>query len=87
MACDGKPFRRDGSVCGVCGGKETFAVDQCPRTLLRAEVMPAIEAYSLLKETKTWPNGNGWRNEPAIEVDAVRFLRGEEALSGVMNDG
>lgn len=87
IACDGKPFWRDGSVCGVCGGREVIEIEGCPRKGIDAGVYPAIEAYAILTETKTWPNGRGWLDEPQILIDAVRFLKCDDAMSGVISDG
>lgn len=87
VACDGKPFGRDGSVCGVCAGREVIEIAGCPRNAVDAGVYPAIEAYGVLTETKTWPNGRGWLDEPQILIDAVRFLKADDAMSGVISDG
>lgn len=71
--CDGA-----GGKCVACGGTGEIEVRECPKLAFTPDVRFVCQAADYA-EHGSLPHGGGWLNESQSLLDAIAFLRSEQA--------
>jgi hypothetical protein len=77
VTCEGRD--PDCSECTDCGGRGFFEITSCPHKLLQPGTSEFLMLYDFTQKGGPWPVAGGVLDQSAAFVDAVRFMRGEEA--------